>query len=92
MRKLGTSEWVALILASGVSIAIIILVIGVVWSAIKHGSTAATLTENETQVIIASFSGIFGILGAFLGYYVSNGNKPKYRDGEDTAEWPVNRS
>jgi hypothetical protein len=72
----------------------VILITGVVWGAIKHGSTAATLTENETQVLISAFGGIFGILGAYLGFRAGNGNHspaPKFylSKEDDTAIIPV---
>ena len=94
-RGKGAGDWVAIILASGVAISMIILIVGVVWGAIRHGSTAATLTENETQVLIAAFGGIFGILGAYLGFRAGNGKEPARfylkppGEGEDTAVIPV---
>jgi amino acid transporter len=92
--KFAAGDWVAIILAAGVAVSMIILIAGVVWGAIKHGSTAATLTENETQVLIAAFGGIFGILGAYLGFRAGNGHgsprpKASRRDElDDTAELP----
>ena len=87
-RRFPASDYVAIILASGVTLAIVILVIGIVWTAVKHGVTASSLTENEVQVLVASFSGIFGILGAYIGYRVSNGHKIQKRsDDEITAEF-----
>jgi len=85
----------AMILATGITTSIIFLTIGIVWSAVQNGSTAATLSENETQVLISAFGGIFGILGAYIGYQLGNGAKEKDQvalppDGlEDTKErWP----
>jgi hypothetical protein len=89
-------DLVAVILALCVTISIISLTVGVVWSAIKNGDTAATLTENETQVLISAFGGIFGILGAYIGYKLGNGDDkrikgPPHPDDpslEVTSEWP----
>jgi hypothetical protein len=73
----------------------LVLIIGVMWSAIKNGSTGATLTENETQVLTAAFGGIFGILGAYVGYHAGNGHServaPHTHDDElvdDEPVWP----
>ena len=94
MRDRDTSEIVAIILALGVSLSIIILIFGVMWNAVKNGNSGATITENETQVLLACFSGIFGILGAFVGYRIgaANGNGKDYEISPDekvTAPHPV---
>jgi hypothetical protein len=85
----------AMILSIGITLSITLLTIGIVWSAIKNGGTAATLTENETQVLISAFGGIFGILGAYIGYQLGNGAKESNQvalppdDLDDTQErWP----
>jgi len=97
-KKFHAGDWIAVILALGVSMSILILIVGIMWTAIKHGTTAATITENEVQVLLAAFSGIFGILGAFLGFRAGNGGPksptryyigPPPPDGEDTAVIPV---
>lgn len=89
MKKFDT---VALLLAGGLALSIVLLTVGVVWTAVRHGNTAATLTENETQVLISAFGGIFGILGAYLGYRAGNGDRNKLPPVdpsiEDTKEWP----
>jgi len=95
--KFSAGDWVAVILASGVSLAIVILIAGIVWSAIKNGRGASTLTENETQVLLGAFAGIFGILGAFLGFRVGNSKEglppvkfpPTPPEDEITKEWPA---
>jgi len=96
VSKKGAGDWVAIILASGVAISMVVLITGIVWGAIKNGHGAATLTENETQVLLGAFAGIFGILGAYLGFKTGNGSKEPTRfylkppgDGEDTAVIPL---
>jgi len=97
MRNRNSTEIVAIVLAIGISVSIFALVIGVMWSAIKHGNSAATITENETQVLLATFSGIFGILGAHVGYKMGkqdgeNGNGGYAElppDERDTAPHPT---
>lgn len=96
-RRFSAGDWVAVILAVGVSLSILVLITGIMWGAIKHGQTASTITENEVQVLLAAFSGIFGILGAFLGFRAANGNKqlppvkfpPTPPEDEITKEWPA---
>jgi len=97
---MATTDFVAVVLAVGVTVSIIILITGVMWGAIKNGSHAASLTENETQVLLATFSGIFGILGAHVGYKMGDRDRrDRYpetpepeppADIEDTKErWPT---
>jgi hypothetical protein len=66
--KRSTIEWVAIILAAGISLAVTSLVLGVTVAAIKNGSTASTLSDNESQVLTAAFGGMIGVLGAWVGY------------------------
>jgi sulfite exporter TauE/SafE len=58
-------DWVAVILALGIATAINMLMIAVLWDAVR--SDTPGLSENSTQVIIAGFGGIVGILGGYLG-------------------------
>jgi len=97
MSKKGAGDWVAIILAGGVALSMVILITGIMWGAIKNGHGAASLTENETQVLLGAFAGIFGILGAYLGFRVGNGreNAPRFylrpptEAGEDTQIIPA---
>jgi hypothetical protein len=74
--KRSTSEWVAVLLAGGLSFAVVALVLGVTVAAIKNGSTASTLSENETQVLNTAFAAMAGLLGAFIGgRRAGNGHK-----------------
>jgi hypothetical protein len=59
-------EWVAIILASGLSLALCMLMGGVVWDAVR--SDTPGLSENATQVVIAAFGGIIGVLGSYIGF------------------------
>ena len=92
MRR-STLEWVAIILASGLSLAVTSLVLGVTVAAIKNGSTASTLSENESQVLTAAFGGMIGVLGAWVGYrardaHEAEGHERGWPDLDDTAEIP----
>lgn len=60
-------DWIALILATGLSVTIVLII---VVSAIQvvHGSfPQVTLSENATQLLIAVMGGVIGILGAYIG-------------------------
>jgi hypothetical protein len=59
-------EWVAIILAVGIALALNLLMFGVLWDAIY--SSESGLSENATQVIIAAFGGIIGVLGSYVGF------------------------
>ena len=59
-------DWVAIILAIGIATAINLLMFAVLWDALF--SNEAGLSENATQVIIAAFGGIIGVLGSFIGF------------------------
>ena len=58
--------WVALVLALGLALAVVCITVAVLYDAIA--SSDSGLSENATQVLIAAFGGIIGVLGGFLGY------------------------
>jgi hypothetical protein len=55
---------VALVLAIGVSTALCLFVVGIGVASYVSGTT---LSENATQVLVASFSGIIGGLAGYMG-------------------------
>lgn len=57
--------WVAIILAIGIATAINCITFAVLYDAIV--SSESGLSENATQVLTAAFSGVFGVLGAYIG-------------------------
>jgi predicted PurR-regulated permease PerM len=73
--RVGASgkEWVAIILAIGLATAINLLMFAVLWDALF--SNEAGLSENATQIIIAAFGGIIGVLGSFVGYRAAERNR-----------------
>ena len=58
-------EVVATVLAIGLATAVNLLLLGVVWDAVR--SDTPGLSENATQVIIAAFTGMTGVLGGYVG-------------------------
>ena len=43
---------------------------------ILHGNPEVSLSENSTQILIASVSGLTGVLGGYMGYRLGR------RDGD----------
>lgn len=77
-KKNGT-QWrpvdrVALMLATGLTLSIVMIIIVTGVQAIQGGSfPKVELSENATQVLIAGVGGFTGLLGAYIG--LNRGNK-----------------
>jgi hypothetical protein len=84
VSKRSTADLIAIVLASGLSLAVVSLVIGVVWAAVAHGNTAASLSENEAAVLTTAFGAMAGILGAWVGYHHAN----SHQEQEPEPPWP----
>jgi hypothetical protein len=78
-----TSDLVALILAAGLSLSVISLVVGVIWAAIAHGNTAASLSDNESAVLTTAIGAMAGILGGWVGFKAAGRETV-----EPEAPWP----
>lgn len=59
-------DWVALVLTVGLCTAINSLTIAVLWDAIVGEQPG--LSENATQILVASFGGMIGVIGSYIGY------------------------
>lgn len=59
-------DWVAIILAVGLAAAINTITAAVLYDAIAGDQPG--LSENATQILVASFGGIIGVLGSYVGY------------------------
>lgn len=68
----GGQSWAILVLASGLALALNLIVVGVVWDAIY--SEGPGLSDNATQVLTGWGGGIIGIIGAYVGYRVGSTN------------------
>jgi hypothetical protein len=62
----GGRERVALVLATGLALAIVIVTVGVLYDAIF--SKGPGLSDNATQVLTTAFGGIIGVLGSYIGF------------------------
>ena len=61
----NTSELVALTMALGISVALNLMTIAVLWVSVVKD---IPLGENATQVLTGWGGGFLGVLGAFVGY------------------------
>lgn len=56
---------VAIILATGLSVAVIAITLAVMWDSIENNRLG--LSENSTQVLTAALTGMIGLLGGYIG-------------------------
>jgi len=59
-------DWVAMTLAVGIATAVNAITVAVLWDAIH--SAGPGLSDNATQVMVAAFGGIIGVLGSYIGF------------------------
>src|SRR5215472_3327644 len=64
---------VVLVLAIGLSLAVLFVTAGVLYDAIF--SEGPGLSDNATQVLTAAFGGIIGVLGSYVGYRAASNGK-----------------
>jgi len=60
-------DWIALVLALGLSITIVLILLASSLQIIKGSFPQVKLSENATQVLIAGTGGLTGLLGAYIG-------------------------
>jgi hypothetical protein len=71
-------DHVALVLACGLALLASLILVGMIIQ-ILHGNPEVTLSENATQILIASVSGLTGVLGGYMGYRLGRRDE----EGED---------
>ena len=59
-------DTIALVLAASLGLLANLILIGTIVQ-ILHGNPEVTLSENATQILIASTGGLTGLLGAYIG-------------------------
>jgi hypothetical protein len=74
-------DWVALILAVGISSALLVLVFAAAWSALF--SEQKGLSENYTQIMIATFGGLIGVLGSYIGFQAGANQQRKADENKE---------
>jgi hypothetical protein len=82
---------VAVVLATGLCVAVILITGGVVWDAVVNDRLG--ISENSTQVLTAALTGMIGLLGGYIGgqrrpgdpsgEYLSGGEDPPETPAED---------
>jgi hypothetical protein len=56
---------VAIVLATGLCVGVILITSAVMWDSITNGRIG--LSENSTQVLTAALTGMIGLLGGYIG-------------------------
>ena len=74
----GRRDWVALILAGGLVLALNLIVAAVLAAALF---TDRTLSEGTSQFLMAAFGGICGVLGSYIGFRA--GRRPPRRHDDN---------
>lgn len=68
-HRVGTADWVAIILATGISLALLVAAGATAYTAVVTGRAVG---ENITQVLTGWGGGMLGILGAYVGKKISD--------------------
>lgn len=71
----------AFALAVGLTLLANLILIGTIVQ-ILHGQPEVTLSENATQILIASSSGITGVLGGYMGYRLGKRQQGPDQEGQ----------
>lgn len=71
-------DWVALTLAIGISTAVNVITFAVLYDAIM--SEGPGLSENATQVLVAAFGGMIGVIGSYVGYRAGSIDQQRLKD------------
>jgi len=71
-------EWVAIILASAVGLAVVMITFASLWDALFHSDPG--LSENATQLLGNAFTGILSVLSGFLGFKFGDRRRRRTRD------------
>lgn len=66
-RHWRPSDLVALVLASGLSLTIVLILVVSAVQIVRGSFPQVNLSENATQVLIAGVGGLTGLLGAYIG-------------------------
>jgi uncharacterized membrane protein len=78
-------DWVALSLAIGTALSLVLVTLAVLVDAIR---TQSPLSENATQLLVAVFGGMTGVLGSYLGYRAgfARGQREPRSDDEEQSQ------
>ena len=80
-------DWVAVILALGIVVALVLITGAVFYDAVR--SDTPGLSENATQILTTAFGGIVGVLGGYIG---GRAVERAHRDrADDSVDAPIDR-
>lgn len=80
-QRASPRDLVAIILAFGIATSINFITLAVMYDAVAEG---AELSENATQILVAAFGGIIGILGSYIGFRAGE----RAKEGDKPPEEP----
>lgn len=66
-RPRGPADLVALVLAVSLGLLANLILLATIVQIVDHQTPDLTLSENATQILIASTGGLTGLLGAYIG-------------------------
>lgn len=75
MKHWTGPDVVAVVLSVGLAAVASLIMLGTIVQ-ILHGNPEVTLSENATQILIASVSGLTGVLGGYMGYRLGTSGPP----------------
>lgn len=75
---------VAVILALGLSLLVVLILIATMIQVVTSNRPIINLSENATQLLVASVGAFSGLLGGYLGYNL----KHREKGGDDQEKQP----
>ena len=85
-RGVTLRDWVAMILAVGISTSLFVLVAAVMYDAVR--SDTPGLSENATQILTGWGGGFMGVLGSYQGFRAGEGIRDRQTARERSAPAP----
>ena len=74
MRRPGV-DIVAVILALGLSLLVVLILVATIVQILNNNRPEVTLSENATQILVASVGAFSGLLGGYVGYSMRDRRK-----------------
>jgi hypothetical protein len=81
-------DLVAIIMAIGLATALNLITLGVLFNAFFRGRNGGdpSISENATQILIASFGGMIGVIGSYIGYRAGAAQAQAFNDATEAAK------
>ena len=68
-------DLVALVLALGLTLLVVLILVATIVQILNNNRPEVTLSENATQILVASVGAFSGLLGGYLGYSLRDRGK-----------------